>query len=294
MTDKSLKNQEQVKKTLQQFLDLPGFKKISNRKIIKQSIATYNSINKIKKASRVAIADLNKERYKLARKISVLDKAGYKSSKSTVTLKKRLVQAKTSYEHYKNTIAVSEKMIKILKAPVSDHPKDIITLEKKIALMKNEIINYGMKIKRAKAKQLKGINLQRLNQQYQGLVNKFIKLPNSREFVLINRISTDAYIGKQQINIKWSRDFSTLQSPNNRTEFYGIINYVPNYTIRKNEGMIYNKYPILRLSESSISVKVGDFTVILNSSNRNLYDKKSLLKAVKEFYDLNAIANALN
>ncbi len=292
--DKKLKGKDQVKKTLQKLFNLPELKKISKQKIIKQSITVYESIQKINKASRDATKTLTQEKYNLNRKISDLNKAGYQSSKGIATLKNRLNRANESYNRNKNTIATSDKLLKIVKAPACDYPKEITALEKKTAVMRNEIIAYGIKIKQTQAEQLKGINFTQLNQQYLVFVNKFIKLPKSKEFVLINRIDTDAWLGTQQVTIRWSRDYSTSKSMNIRTEFYGTINYNPDYSTSNSKGMIDDKYPILRLYDSSIMVKVGDFTVILNSSNRSLYDKDSMIKAVKEFYDLNAIASALN
>jgi cell division protein FtsB len=293
VNNKKLKNKEKVKETLQQLLDLPGFKKISNKKIIKQSIAVYRSLEKIRKASTASTAKLTSERNKLERKISKLGNTGYKSTQTANNIKASLAQAKASCEKYKHDISTLTQLIKLLELPANNRQQAITELKKKSSATKDEILTYCVKIKQDKTKLTKGIYFVKSNRQYQALANKFIRMPTSKEFALINRISTNAWLGTPQITCQWSRDYSTSKVANDRIVFSGKINYNPDYPL-KSKGMIDSKYPIVQLTEYMIKLKVGDFIVTLRPNNRKFYNKNTFINAVKEFYNLDAIANALN
>ncbi|MCF6175469.1 MAG: hypothetical protein L3J71_06865 [Victivallaceae bacterium] len=293
VNDKKLQNKEKVKELALQLLNLHGFKKISNKKIIKQSIAVYNSLEKIKKASTAATTKLTSERHKVERKISKLVNSGYKSTQTADNIKTSLAQAKTSCEKYKNDISTLTQLIKLLESPADNRQQTITELKKKSSAIRDEILTYCVKIKRDKAKLTKGIYFIKSNRQYKTLASKFIRMPTSKEFALINRISTNAWLGTPQITCQWSRDYSTSKAANDRIVFSGKINYHPDYPL-KSKGMIDSKYPITQLTKYMIKLKVGDFIVTLRPSNRKFYNKSTFIKAVKEFYDLDAIANALN
>jgi hypothetical protein len=293
-SDKSLNGKEKIKQAVLSMLDLTGLEKASRNKIIEDSINYYDSAEKIKKTSQATTGKLTKERYRLSNKMSDYKKSGYRSSAARAKLKLNLDQAKNSYEKYQNDIAASEQLIKIFESPASNYKKHAVELEKKRAELKNIILTSCSEAEQTKNKQLKGIDFNTSNEKYQIIANKFIRMPKSNEFALINRTSTSAWMGTPQINCKWSCDFSNAVAKYNHVAFSGQINYNPDYSSSFNFGMIDNKYRIYRLNDYSITVKAGDFIITLTIYNKNFYNKSDLIKATKEFYDLNAIANAFN
>ena len=176
----------------------------------------------------------------------------------------------------------------MLKSAQNMHKKIISELNKKCSAQKDEIIDYFKELKNNRAQLRKNIDFSTVNKEYKIQANKFARMPKSREFMLINRVSTDEYLGSPRIKCQWTMDIS----PQNQSVFSGDITYYPNYPISSNKGMVDNKYVIQQLSNYSIILKVGDFLVTLTPHNRSFYSKDMFIKAAKELYDLDAIAKA--
>jgi DNA repair exonuclease SbcCD ATPase subunit len=292
VNDNAYKTKEKVKKLASEMLNLKGLEKACSKKIIRQSVTTYEFVDQLRRNENAATGKQNRERYKIDRKISALAKEGYRTSSDTEKLMTSFANAKSNYENYKNNIAASNQLIELLKSPAAQRGKAISELEKKVTNIKNNILTACRKLSKQKAALTKNMNFTATNKRYQTIAEKFFRIPKGREYALINRTAIDPWLGVPQINCRWLLDMSTPRSQSTQQAFSGKISYNPDYQSSFNKGMINNKYRIYQLSNYSISVKVGDFIISLNPTNRRLYDQSALIKAVKELFDLEAIADA--
>lgn len=290
INNKFIQNKEQLKELAPKLIDLPGLEKASAQQAVQKWLAASKFIQKLNEQSAAATGTLNSQRAKLNSKIYKLSRKGFKSSAEIKRLNAAYLHAKSSYKSNKDTIAVADFLLKHLKSPANNRKSAILAIEKKIADLKNEIFNYCVTVKKQKVLLAKDINFLKANKQYQILVRKFVRLPQSENFALVNRKVVDAWLGNPQIKCRWEQDFSTGLNPSIYTIFTGKISYRPDYILSHNKGMIDNKYPIID-NNYNLTVRVGDFNVNIYSAANNFYDRDIHIKAIKEFYDLDAIAN---
>jgi len=286
----SIKDKERTKKIAPQLIDLAGLEKASDQKVIQKWLAACKFSQKVNNKLKAATEKLNSKSFKIRLKINKLSREGFKTSAEKKRLNTAYLHAKSSYKNNKETIATASFLIKQLKSPITERKNAIQTITKKAAGLKNKILNYATTVNKQKALLAKDINFSETNKKYQILVNNFFILPQSKTFALANRINIDAWLGSPQIKCTWEQDLSTAQYPRLNSIFVGKINYRPDYILSNSKGMVDNKYPIID-NNYGLNLRVGDFNVSIYSARRNFYGKETNIKAIKELFDLDAIAN---
>lgn len=288
--DKSMQSKTKVKELAQKLIDLAGLKKVSNRQVVQKWLTASKFFQKLDKQSAAATGKLSSKRSKLMFKMHKLSREGFKSSAEIKRLNAAYLHAKSGDKNNKETISSANFLLKQLKTPAAKRESAIQAIEKKTADLKNEIFSYCATVNKKKALLSKDINFPETNRQYQILTRKFVKLSKNKTFIMPNRKIVDAWLGTPQIRCRWEQDLSTGQHPSVRSVFAGKISYRPDYILSNSKGMMDNKYPIIS-NDYTFTIRVGDFNVSIYSAATNFYAHDINKKAIKEFYDLDAIAN---
>ncbi len=286
--DKQYQTQDKIKELAQKLFKLPELERSSDSKVIQNCIDVYEHLENITKEQQKATKELNSRRWQLRRKISAFKKQGYQSPESTAKKKNELNRIKSEIAASQNSIAALGELGKILKLPAAERKKFISKLERKIAGMKQQIIDDCLKCKKQKSEIISPAEFDIANFKYQVIINKIIRMPKSKEFAAVNEIATTAWFGSSRTTVSWNLDLASGYAHNWMQVFRGTIQPCTNQS--SPEGMIDGKYAIYTHNDSIITVKVGPWLVSLSSTFLAYRDKDILLKAVKELYDLDAVA----
>jgi len=287
--DKQYQTQDKIKELAQKLLKLPELERSSGSKIIQNCIDVYEWLEKIRKEEQKTTKKLNSQRWKLRREISALKKQGYQSPKTTTKKRNELNQIKSELAVSRDSIAELGELGKILKLPAAERKKFVPELERKLAGLRQQIINDCLKYKKQKAEIISPAEFDIANAKYQAIINKIIRMPKSKEFAAVNETVVTAWFGSSRTTVSWNLDLPSGYAHNWMQVFGGTIQPFINQSSPK--GMIDGKYAIYAHNDSIITVKAGPWLVSLSASFFSAYrDKDILLKAVKELYDLDAIA----
>ena len=287
--DKQYQTREKVKELAQKLFKLPELERSSDSKVIKNCIDVYEHLEKIGKEQQKATKELNKQRWKLRRKISALKKQGYQSPETIAKKRNELNQVKSELAVSRDSIVELGELGKILKLPTAERKKNVPKLERKIAGMRQQVIVDCLKYKKQKSEIISPAEFDIANAKYQAIINKIIRMPKSKEFAAINETVITAWFGSPRTTVSWNLDLASGYAHNWMQVFRGTIKPFTNQSSPK--GMIDGKYAIYAHNDSIITVKVGPWLVSLSAAFFSAYrDKDILLKAVKELYDLDAIA----
>ena len=219
----------------------------------------------------------------------------YVSQSYKASINKNISELKNKCIGLESSIQLYKKLLEALKTPYKERKKAVAELKNIAAQYNKQNINDMIESKREKDLLLNGYDLKKLNDQYQKIANKFARLPHGKDFEHINYMTTEAWVGQPLINYKWCLNLTTSNQGNREfSTFVGFIKYHPQPSPSENHGIIGNKYRIISYQNTSIKIRVGDFIVLLQTAYpyNKLYNKEMLSKAIKVFYDLDAIASS--
>jgi hypothetical protein len=279
--------QYKVEELARKLLNLQGLERSSDSKVVKNCLDVYEYLKQLGQDQQKATQKLNNQNWKLRGKISALKNLGYQPPETVAGMKSELSREKAELAAAQNIIAVSAELQKILKSPASERQKAVPELERKVAELKQQVIDECIKLKAKKAEIISPAEFDIANAKYQALIKKLVHMPDSK-LAAVNKLTTVAWFSSPQASISWNLDLPVENRHSYIEIFRGTIQ--PHTHQVGLDGMIDNKYVIYSHSDSAIIVGVGPMVVTLFSASPMSSGKDLLLKAVKELYDLDAIA----
>ncbi len=284
------------------------FKRAQNRIVDKADIEELDALYKIYWALRFKKirliykhrkgrnADIQKELKKIEQqqkeneiKISHLEKAGIMSTADL----NRLKSLPDKIASLDRKLEYLSRLVKLLEYPKNKRSETMTAMEKAHSGMKEEILDLYEKFKLEKNKIIEPQRFAVLNNKFQNIAQKFIKLPTKDKFKTINRYSVNAWFGSPVIDYRWFFDTSSSGKKQERNIFNGSIKYIPGLHNGKTHRKLFDKYPLFNNLDYKIEFGTGDYLISLHGCG--IYSNKEIYPiAVNSLFDLKAIAGATN